>query len=188
MSPIRPSAASRGTSFGAQGLVRFGLYVLGAVSAMSAARTFKKPGDRCGQTMPSLMELPPHRLPAPRGTGDAVVLRTRLRPGPHDRPRLRPAGLRPVHHRRRTVGAGRPETFVTTLGQVAAAEDPEQPTQALRAVTHPGGPHAGEPVFTAPTIAALLGYFVYALQCGPRWCSCAGRPEPGDGRRSPSPV
>ncbi|MCF4141063.1 ferrous iron transporter B [Streptomyces sp. Tue 6430] len=57
------------------------------------------------------------------------------------------------------------ETFVATLGQVAAAEDPEQPAQALRTMTHPDGPRAGQPVFTAPTVAALLVYFVYALQC-----------------------
>ncbi|MFJ9715512.1 ferrous iron transporter B [Streptomyces sp. NPDC101213] len=57
------------------------------------------------------------------------------------------------------------ETFVATLGQVAAAEDPEQPARALRTMTHPDGPRAGQPVFTAPTVAALLVYFVYALQC-----------------------
>ncbi|MDX2765158.1 nucleoside recognition domain-containing protein [Streptomyces sp. ME08-AFT2] len=57
------------------------------------------------------------------------------------------------------------ETFVATLGQVAAAEDPEEPAQALQAMTYPDGPRAGQPVFTAPTIAALLVYFVYALQC-----------------------
>ncbi|WP_239082305.1 ferrous iron transporter B [Actinoplanes teichomyceticus] len=57
------------------------------------------------------------------------------------------------------------ETFVATLGQVAAAEDPEQPAQALRSMTYPDGPHAGRRVFTAPTIAALLVYFAFALQC-----------------------
>ncbi len=60
---------------------------------------------------------------------------------------------------------GARETFVATLGQVAAAEDPERPEQALAAMTYPDGPHAGEAVFTAPTVAALLVYFVYALQC-----------------------
>ncbi|WP_316744508.1 FeoB small GTPase domain-containing protein [Streptomyces sp. MK7] len=54
---------------------------------------------------------------------------------------------------------------VATLWQVAAAEDPEQPAQALRTMTYPDGPRAGERVFTAPAIAALLVYFVYALQC-----------------------
>jgi ferrous iron transport protein B len=32
-------------------------------------------------------------------------------------------------------------------------------------MTYTDGPHAGERVFTAPTVAALLVYFVYALQC-----------------------
>jgi ferrous iron transport protein B len=32
-------------------------------------------------------------------------------------------------------------------------------------MTYPDGPRAGQRVFTAPTIAALLVYFVYALQC-----------------------
>lgn len=57
------------------------------------------------------------------------------------------------------------ETFVATLGQVAAAEDPEDPGDALRAMTYSDGPRAGQPIFTAPTIAALLVYFAFALQC-----------------------
>ncbi|HET9519109.1 MAG TPA: ferrous iron transporter B [Actinoplanes sp.] len=57
------------------------------------------------------------------------------------------------------------ETFVATLGQVAAAEDPQDPAEALRTMTYPDGPRAGQRVFTAPTIAALLVYFAYALQC-----------------------
>ncbi|MBK9100163.1 MAG: ferrous iron transporter B [Austwickia sp.] len=57
------------------------------------------------------------------------------------------------------------EVFVATLGQVAAAEDPEEPTQALAAMTVADGPRAGQPLFTGPTIAALLVFFMYALQC-----------------------
>ena len=57
------------------------------------------------------------------------------------------------------------ETVVSTLGQVAAAEDPEDPGESLEGMTHSDGPHAGEPVFTPSTIAALLVFFVYALQC-----------------------
>ena len=45
------------------------------------------------------------------------------------------------------------EVFVSTLGQVAAASDPEDPTAALEAMTHTEGPRAGEKVFTPPTIA-----------------------------------
>ena len=57
------------------------------------------------------------------------------------------------------------ETVVSTLGQVAAAEDPEDPGESLEGMTHSDGPHAGEPVFTPSTVAALLVFFVYALQC-----------------------
>ncbi len=57
------------------------------------------------------------------------------------------------------------ETFVATLGQVAAAENPESPASALSQMTVQHGPRAGKPLFDAPTIAALLVFFVYALQC-----------------------
>ena len=57
------------------------------------------------------------------------------------------------------------EVFVATLGQVAAAEDPEDPTESLAGMTVEQGPRAGEPLFTPPTIAALLVFFMYALQC-----------------------
>jgi len=57
------------------------------------------------------------------------------------------------------------EVFVSTLGQVVAAEDPENPDDALRDLTWTSGEHAGEPVFTPPTTVALLVFFVYALQC-----------------------
>ncbi|MCV2393389.1 ferrous iron transporter B [Actinotalea sp. M2MS4P-6] len=57
------------------------------------------------------------------------------------------------------------EVFVSTMGQVAAAEDPDNPADALAGLTWSDGPRAGEPLFTPPTIAALLVFFVYALQC-----------------------
>ncbi len=57
------------------------------------------------------------------------------------------------------------EVFVSTLGQVAAAQDPENPQDVLREMTFTDGEHVGEPVFTAPTIVALLVYFVFAMQC-----------------------
>ena len=205
--------------FGAQGLVMFGLYLLGAVSAMLAAWSFKKLGDRHGQPVPFFMELPPYRLPAPGAVlaamwssahaflrkcstvivATSVVLWLLLNLPLHGDAQLRAAGVDTtdsvaasaytVDHSyaaglgrlvapvfdplgfdwRINVGVlsaqGARETFVATLGQVAAAEDPEAPDQALQAMTYPDGPRAGEPVFTAPTIAALLLYFVYALQC-----------------------
>jgi len=205
--------------FGAQGLIMFGLYILGAVSAMLAAWVFKKLGDRRGRPVPFFMELPPYRLPTPRAVlaamwfsaraflrkcstiivAASVVLWLLLNLPLHTDAQLRAAGVDTTdsvavsayivdHSYAADVGrlvapvfeplgfdwrinvgvlsaqAAR-ETFVATLGQVAAAEDPEQPARALSAMTYPDGPRAGERVFTAPTIAALLVYFVYALQC-----------------------
>lgn len=57
------------------------------------------------------------------------------------------------------------EVFVATLGQVAAAENPDDPGEALAEMTVTDGDRAGEPLFTAPVIAALLVFFLYALQC-----------------------
>jgi ferrous iron transport protein B len=57
------------------------------------------------------------------------------------------------------------EVFVATLGQVAAAEDPEDPAAALQAMRVADGPEASRPLFDPPTIAALLVFFMFALQC-----------------------
>jgi ferrous iron transport protein B len=53
------------------------------------------------------------------------------------------------------------EVFVSTLGQVSAATDPANPHQALATMTD----EHGQRVFTAPTVIALLTYFMFALQC-----------------------
>ncbi|GAB1640822.1 ferrous iron transporter B [Krasilnikovia sp. MM14-A1259] len=211
---VDPSA--RVGPFGVQGLVMFGMYLLGAVSAMLAAWAFKKLGDRHGDPAPFHLEMPPYRLPAPRSVllavwqparafvrkcstvivFTAVALWLLLNLPLHSNAELRAAGVRPadraayvVDHSyaaglgrlvapvfdplgfdwRITVGvlsaqAAR-ETFVATLGQVTAAQDPEDPGTALRAVTYRDGPRAGQPVFGPPTLAALLVYFAFALQC-----------------------
>ncbi|GAB3156455.1 ferrous iron transport protein B [Micromonospora sonneratiae] len=205
--------------FGAQGLVMFGLYVLGAVSAMLAAWAFKKLGNRRGALMPFYLEMPPYRLPAPRSiliavwssarsflrkcstiiVATTIVLWLLLNLPLHSAAQLRAAGVDtgdPAAVSAYTVdhsyaaGLGRlvapvfdplgfdwrinvgilsaqsaRETFVATLGQVAAAEDPEDPAEALRAMTYSDGDRAGQRVFTPPTVAALLVYFAYALQC-----------------------
>lgn len=57
------------------------------------------------------------------------------------------------------------EVFVSTLGQVAAAENPENPSAALQSMTVDSGPRMGEKLFTAPVVAALMVFFLYALQC-----------------------
>lgn len=205
--------------FGAQGLVMFGLYVLGAFSAMVAAWAFKKIGNRHGEMMPFFMEMPPYRLPAPRAVLMAMWTSARaflrkcstiivvtsiglwvlLNLPLQSTAQMQAAGVdtsKPaavssytVEHSyaadlgravapvfdplgfewRIDVGllsaqAAR-ETFVATMGQVASAQDPENPSRALRDMTYADGPHAGERVFTPATIAALLVWFVYALQC-----------------------
>ncbi|MBV9351204.1 MAG: ferrous iron transporter B, partial [Mycobacterium sp.] len=53
------------------------------------------------------------------------------------------------------------EVFVSTLGQVSAATNPADPRQALATLTDD---HRNK-VFTAPTVIALLAFFMYALQC-----------------------
>lgn len=53
------------------------------------------------------------------------------------------------------------EVFVSTLGQAAAAKSPGNPQQALATMTD----EHGHRVFTAPTVIALLAYFMFALQC-----------------------
>lgn len=57
------------------------------------------------------------------------------------------------------------ETFVSTMGQVAAASDPADPGTALARMTVDHGPRAGQPLFTAPVVASLMVFFMLALQC-----------------------
>ena len=60
------------------------------------------------------------------------------------------------------------ETFVATLGQIAAAEDPEEPTSHLSAMTYQHDTltnKAGDQLFNPATVIAVLVFFVYALQC-----------------------
>jgi ferrous iron transport protein B len=53
------------------------------------------------------------------------------------------------------------EVFVSTLGQAAAAKSSTNPREALATMTD----EHGHRVFTAPTVVALLAYFMFALQC-----------------------
>lgn len=57
------------------------------------------------------------------------------------------------------------EVFVSTLGQIAAASDPENPASSVAALTVEDGPRAGEPLFTPAVSASVLAFFVFALQC-----------------------
>lgn len=204
---------------GAQGLIMFGLYLLGAASAMTSAWFWGRIVGRSGTALPFYMEMPSYRWPRARTVlisvwdackaflkkvtsiillttvvlwallnlplrGDAELARAGVDPaddvavaayvldnsvaadvGRAVGPVFAPLGF----DWRVNVGvisslAAR-EVFVSTLGQVAAASDPESPAEALATMTHQDGPRAGERVFTPPTIAALLVFFVYALQC-----------------------
>ena len=60
------------------------------------------------------------------------------------------------------------ETFVATLGQIAAAEDPEEPSAHLATMTYQQDTltnKAGDQLFNPATVIAILVFFVYALQC-----------------------
>lgn len=57
------------------------------------------------------------------------------------------------------------EVFVSTMGQVVAAEDAEDPTEALSTITYTSGPRQSELVFSQPTIVALLVFYAFAMQC-----------------------
>ncbi len=57
------------------------------------------------------------------------------------------------------------ETFVSTMGQIASADNPDDPAEALQAMTYTSGSREGEKVFTPATIASLLVFFMFALQC-----------------------
>jgi ferrous iron transport protein B len=188
--------------FGVQGLIMFGMYLLGAVSAMLTAWVFKKIGDRHGALLPFTMEMPPYRMPSVRSVlvamwaaaraflrkcstiivSTSMALWLLLNLPLRSAASLRAAGVDTadasavsaytVEHSY-AAGLGHlmapvfdplgfdwrinvavlsaqsaRETFVATLGQVAAADGPR-----------------GQLVLTAPTIAALLVYFAFALQC-----------------------
>ena len=205
--------------FGAQGAVLFGLYLLGATSAMVAAWLFSRIGRGRGPLLPFYMEMPPYRVPSVRSVATSVwdscyvflrkvgriillttvVLWLLLNLPARSAADLQAAGIdrsddtavsAHVIDHSYAASAGRfvepifeplgfdwrinigvlaslsaREVFVTTLGQVAAADNPEDPATALRAMTVEEGPRAGEPLFTPPVLAALLVYFLYALQC-----------------------
>ncbi len=205
--------------FSAQGVIMFGLYLLGALSAMAAAWVFRRLGSRKAVMLPFYMEMPSYRMPSARSVavsvwdackgflhkvgkiilGTTVVLWVLLNLPVASAAQLQSAGIDPADHAAvsaytidHSVAAGighavepvfaplgfdwrinvgvlaslsAREVFVATLGQVAAAENPDDPATALQRMTRTSGPLAGQKLFDAPTTAALLVFFVYALQC-----------------------
>lgn len=212
-------ADERWFGIGARGVVMFGLYLLGAVSMMVAARVATAFGRSRHALLPFALEMPPYRLPTARTMAVAVWLPVKgfirkagtiillattvmwalLNLPVHSDAELREAGIDPAdsvavstYTMQESVAAdlghavspvfaplgfdwrtnvavisslAARETFVATLGQISAAEDPDDPSQALEDATYASGPDAGEPVYTPATLAALLVFFVYALQC-----------------------
>lgn len=212
-------AEARWGGVSARGATMFGLYLLGAVSMMLAARIATLVGRARPTLMPFTMEMPPYRLPAPRSvlvavwlpvkgflrkTGTVIVLATvvlwvLLNLPVQSGAELRAHGVDPAdgtavaaYTMEHSVAAGigraagpvfdplgfdwrtnvalisslaARETFVATIGQITAVGDPDDPARAQRDTTFDDGPRSGEPVFTTATLAALLVFFVYALQC-----------------------
>ena len=205
--------------FGAQGVVMFGLYLVGALSAMATAWLFSRIGRGSGPLLPFYMEMPPYRLPSLRSVAlsvwDAckgflrkvgkiilvttIILWVLLTVPFRSDADLQAAGVDPTdqaaassyvidHSAGAAVGRfvepvfeplgfdwqinvavlaslSAREVFVATIGQVASAQDPDNPGTALENMTAQSGPRAGEKLFTPPVIAALLAFFLYALQC-----------------------
>ncbi|MGN6131555.1 MAG: ferrous iron transporter B [Nocardioidaceae bacterium] len=195
-----------------RGVVLFGLYLLGGLSALVVAAVFKATALRDPLT-PFFMEMPPYRLPSPRSVlvtmwGSAqmflrkvakiifattlvlwVLLNFPVRSAETaDLPPAAATSYTVEHSYGAQIGrAIEPvfaplgfdwridvgilgslsarEVFVSTLGQVSSAENPDNPHQALERATYDHGPREGQRVFTAATVAALLVFFVYALQC-----------------------
>jgi ferrous iron transport protein B len=196
---------------GARGVIMFGLYVLGAVSAMLTAALFARIADWGGPSAPFYMEMPTYRLPGLRAVvisvwtaagaflrkcstiilGTTVVLWLLLNlPNPSDA-ELAAAGVdladdaavaaytieesyaadlgRAVAPIFEPLGfdwqinvgvlsslAAR-ESFVATMGQVGAVEAQAEGTSDTA--------QPATPPIDAPTTAALLVFFAYALQC-----------------------
>lgn len=198
--------------FGAQGLVMFGLYLLGGLSTMAVAFLLRSTVLRSGG-LPFYLELPPYRVPTLRGIAEQVWSPVKHFLGKVGRVILlasialwalmsfptrdtetqgmsQNAARAYILNHSFAASLGRTvepmfeplgfdwridvglvgalparEVFVSTLGQVVAAQDPADRAAALADLTWTDGAHAGEPVFTPPTIIALLVFFVYALLC-----------------------
>lgn len=212
-----PSSASVGP-FGAQGVVMFVLYLVGALAAMVTAWLFKRITGRHGKVLPFYMEMPSYRLPRLRSVAFAVwdsskaflqkvgriilvvtiVLWLLLNLPARGTGEMQHAGVdtsnpaatssyvldhsfasdvgravEPVFEPlgfdwRVNIGVvaslSAREVFVATLGQVAAAENPDSPAKTLQHMTTERDGKQ-EKLFDAPTTAALLTFFLFALQC-----------------------
>jgi ferrous iron transport protein B len=194
---------------GLQGLVLFGLYLLGALAALVVAALLKRTLFT-GQGLPFTMELPSYRVPplrlllgqvwssvsaflrragtiilavsmvlwflltfpraeAPAGLAPAQAARFRLehsfagRTGHALEPLIAPLGFDWKIGVGLVASLAAREVIVATLGQIYAASD--EGSSLREAVRADVDPRSGRPVFTPATVAALLVFFVFALQC-----------------------
>lgn len=193
----------------AQGLVLFGLYLLGAVAAMVVAAILKRSILR-DDALPFYLELPPYRVPSARlvvsNAWDAakhfirkagtiimgttavlwVLLNVPVVEVPSNIPESQAASYQMERSVAGSIGKGMEpifaplgfdweinvavlssfaarEVFVSTLGQISAAtsDDEQGIIESLQSQTRPDG----SPVYNSGTVAAILLFFVFALQC-----------------------
>ncbi len=191
----------------AQGLVLFGLYVLGAVSGLVYAALFSARRG-AGAAVPFTMELPPYRLPTvravlramwdaawaflrkagtiilaasivlwmllhlpvvepPPGLSEAEATSYQMensiagRIGTGLEPVFAPLGFNWQINVALLGSLAAREVFVSTLALTTASDSEDALPERLQTLERPDG----TPLFDAPTVAALLVFFVYALQC-----------------------
>ncbi len=193
---------------GLQGLVLLGLYLVGALAALTVAAILNKTLLR-GESVPFFMELPPYRLPTLRlwlsqvwgsarsflrraGTiilGVSILLWIALNLPRVDAPpelsaqaagtyRLEHSAAGRIGHALEPaiaplgfdwkIGVGlvaslaAREVIVSTLAQIYAASDE---SSSLREAIRGDTDASGRRIFTPATVASLLVFFVFALQC-----------------------
>jgi ferrous iron transport protein B len=109
------------------------------------------------------------RVPAPDGMSEAAASRQALeqsyagRAGRAIEPLIEPLGFNWKIGVGLIASLAAREVIVATLAQIYAAEEDERSLRA--AVRADRDPRTGDPVFDPPTVAALLVFFVFALQC-----------------------
>jgi ferrous iron transport protein B len=194
---------------GLQGLVLFGLYLLGPLMAFVVAAVLKRTMLR-GEGLPFVLELPSYRLPTlklwlsqvwssasaflrragtiilaasvilwllltfprveppadlPEEAHASFALEQSLagRTGKWMEPAIAPLGFDWKIGVGLVASLAAREVIVATLAQIYAAGDEESSLrESIRADRNP---ETGELIYTPPTVAALLVFFVFALQC-----------------------
>ena len=103
--------------------------------------------------------------------------------GPGGRAGVFPVGLRLADQHRHPVFPGGPGGVRRHHRPGGRSGGSDRPGRGDACDDGAGRPACGRPLFDAPTIAALLVFFMYALQCMSTVGCCAGRAGRGSGRR-----